>query len=165
MVIRRRRKKREGARFLYSAWDGTQVGFDYDAQDLFNELTDDLVYHGDLNAAMRRLMQQGFEDRAGNRLQGLREMHEHIRERSQEMLDQFDLGGIYDEINESLDDVVAEERDAGDDHAADAADSGDQRATDIAEASAIDKNLQLDMLPPDLAGKVRGLQNYRVGSN
>ena len=43
MVIRRRRKKREGARFLYSAWDGTQVGFDYDAQDLLKELTDDLV--------------------------------------------------------------------------------------------------------------------------
>ena len=165
MVTRRRRKKREGARFLYSAWDGTQVGFDYDAQDLFKELTDDLVYHGDLNAAMRRLMQQGFEDRDGNRLQGLRDMLEQLRERRQEMLDQFDLGGIYDEINESLDDVVAEERDAVDDHAADAADSGDQRATDIAEASAMDKNLQLDMLPSDLAGKVRGLQNYEFVSN
>ena len=165
MVTRRRRKKREGARFLYSAWDGTQVGFDYDAQDLLKELTDDLVYHGDLNAAMRRLMQQGFEDRDGNRLQGLRDMLEQLRERRQEMLDQFDLGGIYDEINESLDDVVAEERDAVDDHAADAADSGDQRAADIAEASATDKNLQLDMLPPDLAGKVRGLQNYEFVSN
>jgi uncharacterized protein with von Willebrand factor type A (vWA) domain len=164
MVIRRRRKKREGARFLYSAWDGTQVGFEYDAQDLFKELTDDLVYHGDLNAAMRRLMQQGFEDRDGNRLQGLRDMLEQLRERRQEMLDQFDLGGIYDEINETLDDVVSEERDAVEDHVADAADSGDQRATDIAQASAVDKNLQLDMLPPDLAGKVRGLQNYEFVS-
>ena len=164
MVIKRRRKKREGARFRYSAWDGTQVGFEYDAQDLFKELTDDLVYHGDLNAAMRRLMQRGFDDRDGNRLQGLRDMLEQLRERRQEMLDQFDLGGIYDEINESLDDVVAEERDAIDDHTDDAADSGDQRAADIAEASALDKNLQLDMLPPDLAGKVRGLQNYEFVS-
>ena len=164
MVIKRRRKKREGARFRYSAWDGTQVGFEYDVQDLFKELTDDLVYHGDLNAAMRRLMQRGFDDRDGNRLQGLRDMLEQLRERRQEMLDQFDLGGIYDEINESLDDVVAEERDAIDDHTGDAADSGDQRAADIAEASALDKNLQLDMLPPDLAGKVRGLQNYEFVS-
>tara|TARA_B100000959_G_C14980805_1_gene623386 strand:+ start:336 stop:2372 length:2037 start_codon:yes stop_codon:yes gene_type:complete len=164
MVIRRRRKKREGARFLYSAWDGTQVGFEYGAQDLFKELTDDLLYHGDLNAAMRRLMQQGFEDRDGNRLQGLRDMLDQLRERRQEMLDQFDLGGIYDEINETLDDVVGEERDAIDDHTADAADSGDQRAADLAEASALNKNLQLDMLPPDLAGKVRGLQNYEFVS-
>ncbi|MED5551151.1 MAG: hypothetical protein VX785_00435 [Actinomycetota bacterium] len=164
MVIRRRRKKREGARFRYSAWDGTQVGFEYGAEDLFKELTDDLLYHGDLNAAMRRLMQQGFEDRDGNRLQGLRDMLDQLRERRQEMLDQFDLGGIYDEINETLDDVVGEERDAIDDHIADAADSGDQRAADIAEASALDKNLQLDMLPPDLAGKVRGLQNYEFVS-
>ncbi len=164
MVIRRRRKKREGARFRYSAWDGTQVGFEYGAEDLFKELTDDLLYHGDLNAAMRRLMQQGFEDRDGNRLQGLRDMLDQLRERRQEMLDQFDLGGIYDEINETLDDVVGEERDAIDDHTADAADSGDQRAADIAEASALDKNLQLDMLPPDLAGKVRGLQNYEFVS-
>jgi hypothetical protein len=44
MVIRRRRKQREGARFRYSAWDGTQAGFDYDAEGLFKELTDDLLY-------------------------------------------------------------------------------------------------------------------------
>ena len=164
MVIRKRNKKREGVRFRYSAWDGTQVGFEYDAQDLFKELTDDLLYHGDLNAAMRRLMQQGFEDRDGNRMQGLRDMLDQLRERREEMLDQFDLGGIYDEINETLDDVVSEERDAIEDHVADAVDSGDQRAGDIAEASSVDKNLQLDMLPPDLAGKVRGLQNYEFVS-
>ena len=164
MVIRRRNRQREGARFRYSAWDGTQVGFEYDAQDLFKELTDDLLYHGDLNAAMRRLMQQGFEDRDGNQLQGLRDMLDRLRERREEMLDQFDLGGIYDEINETLDDVVAEEREAIEDHVAETAASGDQRASDIAEASSIDKNLQLDMLPPDLAGKVKGLQNYEFMS-
>ena len=151
MVIRKRSNKREGSRFRYSAWDGTQVGFEYDAQDLFKELTDDLLYNGDLNAAMRRLMQQGFEDRDGNRMQGLRDMLDQLRERREEMLDQFDLGGIYDEINETLDDVVSEERDAIEDHVGDAADSGDERASEIAGASSVDKNLQLDMLPPDLA--------------
>ena len=42
--------------------------FEHDAQDLFKELTDDLLYHGDLNAAMRRLMQQGFQDRHANQM-------------------------------------------------------------------------------------------------
>ena len=160
MVVKRRSLKREGARFRYSAWDGTQVGFDYDAQDLFKELTDDLLYHGDLNAAMRRLMQQGLQDRDGNSVQGLRDMLEQLRERREEMLDQFELGGIYDEINETLVDVVAEEREAIEDHVADTAQSGDDRANEMAEASSVDKNLQLDMLPSDLAGKVKGLQNY-----
>ena len=88
-----------------------------------------------------------------------------LRERREEMLDQFDLGGIYDEINETLDDVVSEERDAIEDHVGDAADSGDERASEIAGASSVDKNLQLDMLPPDLAGKVRGLQSYEFVSS
>ena len=81
MVIRKRNKKRESTRFRYSAWDGTQVGFEYDAQDLFKELTDDLLYHGDLNAAMRRLMHQGFEDLDGIRMQGLSYMLEQLLER------------------------------------------------------------------------------------
>ena len=44
------------ARFTYSRWDGTQTGFSLDAEGILDELTDDLLYHGDLNAALRRLM-------------------------------------------------------------------------------------------------------------
>ena len=67
------------ARFRYSRWDGTQVGFDLDADALLEEMTDDLLYHGDLNAALRRMMQQGFRDRNDDRLMGLREMLERLR--------------------------------------------------------------------------------------
>ena len=48
-------------RFTYSRWDGTQVGFEFDADDIFGELTDELLYHGDLNQALHRLMQRGFQ--------------------------------------------------------------------------------------------------------
>ena len=65
--------------FRYSRWDGTQTGFDLDAESLLDEMSDDLLYHGDLNAALRRMMQQGFQDRDGNRLQGMREMLEQLR--------------------------------------------------------------------------------------
>ena len=44
------------ARFTYSRWDGTQRGFDLDADALLAEITDDLLYHGDVNAALRRMM-------------------------------------------------------------------------------------------------------------
>ena len=90
-------------------------------------------------------------------------MLDQLRERREEMLDQFDLGGIYDEINETLDDVVAEERDAIEDHVADTAAPGDQRANDIAEASSIDKNLQLTCCPRSRR-QVKGLQSYEFMS-
>ena len=82
------------ARFTYSRWDGTQRGFDLDADGLFDELTDDLLYHGDVNSALRRMMQDGMRDRNGERLQGLRELMEKLRQQRQDRLDQFDLGGV-----------------------------------------------------------------------
>ena len=67
------------SRFTYSRWDGTQVGFELDADSVLEEITDDLLYHGDLNAALRRMMQSEFRDRNGERLQGLRDMLEQLR--------------------------------------------------------------------------------------
>src|SRR4028119_44406 len=93
------------ARFTYSRWDGTQKGFDLDADALFDELNDDLLYHGDINSALRRLMQQGMKDRNGERLQGLRELMDKLRNERQDRLDRFDLGGVYDEIAKELDDI------------------------------------------------------------
>ena len=58
------------ARFTYSRWDGTQTGFEFDADVAFDELTDELLYHGDVNAALRRMMQDGMRDRNGEQLQG-----------------------------------------------------------------------------------------------
>ena len=36
-------------RLSYSRWDGTQVGFDLDADEIMAQMNDDLLYHGDLN--------------------------------------------------------------------------------------------------------------------
>ena len=96
--------------FRYSRWDGTQTGFDLDADSLLDEMGDDLLYHGDLNAALRRMMQQGFRDRNNERLMGLREMLQKLRERRRQELESRDLGGVYDDIAEQLDEVVDMER-------------------------------------------------------
>ena len=47
---RERRTERHGHRVTYSRWDGTQKAFELTADDIFGEITDDLLYHGDLNA-------------------------------------------------------------------------------------------------------------------
>ncbi len=148
------------ARFTYSRWDGSQKGFDLDADALFDELNDDLLYHGDINSALRRLMQQGMNDRNGERMQGLRELMDKLRKERQDRLDRSDLGGVYQEIADELNDIVDEERHAIDNATTEAVHSGDERRAEAAKNSADDRNFRLDMLPNDLAGKVRELSAY-----
>jgi uncharacterized protein with von Willebrand factor type A (vWA) domain len=149
-----------GAHFKYSRWDGSQVGFDLDADALLEEMTDDLLYHGDLNAALRRMLQQGFQDRDGNRLQGMREMLEQLRERRREYLDRYDLGGVYEDIANQLDEIVDQEREGIDRRLDEARSTGDKRREELLEELAQQRREQLDQLPPDLAGRVSDLQEY-----
>jgi len=146
--------------FEYSRWDGTQVGFELDADDVLSEITDDLLYHGDLNQALRRMMQQGFRDRNGERVAGMRELLERLRRRRRDELSRYDLGGVYDDIAERLREVVGMERAGIDQLVDEARRSGDQRRQDITEEVAAERGMQLDLLPPDLAGQVRALQHY-----
>jgi uncharacterized protein with von Willebrand factor type A (vWA) domain len=152
-------------RFTYSRWDGTQVGFELDAERVLEEITDDLLYHGDLNAALRRMMQSGFRDRNGERLQGMRDLLEKLRRKRKDTLEQYDLGGVYDEIAEQLRDVLDTERESLDQIREQARQSGDQRRQELTEQSMDEHQFQLDMLPPDLAGQVRELQEYDFTSN
>ena len=151
-------------RFTYSRWDGTQKGFELDADALFDEITDDLLYHGDLNNALRRLMQQGLRDQNGERIQGLRELLEKLRSQREEIKDRGDLGGVYSEIADELRDIVDEERHAIENQTNEAERSGDERRAELARDAAMERNFRLDMLPHDLAGQVRELQSYDFAS-
>jgi uncharacterized protein with von Willebrand factor type A (vWA) domain len=152
-------------RYTYSRWDGTQTGFDLEASDLFEEMADDLLQNSDLRGALRRLMERGAQDANGERMQGLREMRQRLREARQDMLDRGDLGGVYKEIADELNDIVDEERHAVEQSLADAQKSGDPRRTENAQRTAEDRHFRLDMLPDDLAGKVRELQSYDFESS
>ncbi len=148
------------AHFRYSRWDGTQVGFDFDADDVFAELTDELLFHGDLNQALQRLLQRGFTDRNGERIAGMREMLERLRERRKEMLQRHDLGGPYEDIAERLRGILEQERSGIDELVEEAGRSGDQRRSEITDQVAAERRMALDLLPPDLAGQVQSLQEY-----
>ena len=147
-------------RARYSKWDGSQTGFEMDADDLLAELTDDLLYHGDLNAALRRLLQQGFRDRNDERVSGLKDLLEKLKRRRRDDLERYDLGGVYEDVAERLRDVVDTERQGIESYQREAQASGDQRRAEISEQVAADRRLQLDLLPPDLASTVRELQQY-----
>jgi len=149
-----------GPHFRYSRWDGTQVGFELDAGDVFSEITDDLLYHGDLEAALRRLLQQGFRDRNGEQIEGLRELMEQLRDQRRELLENHDLGGVYDDIAGELREVVDQERAALDDLAREAEESGDARRKELTDEVVAERQMHLDLLSPDLAGMVKDLQEY-----
>ena len=110
--------------YRYARWDGTQVGFELDADDVLSEITDDLLYHGDLNAALRRMLQSGFRDQNGERLAGLRELMEKLRRRRKDELEKYDLGGVYDDIAQELREVIEQERAGIDQLEQEARDSG-----------------------------------------
>lgn len=149
----------------YSRWDGSQVGFDLDAGQLLAELADDLLYSGDVHAALRRMLQQGLRDRNGDRVQGVREALDRLRQARRERLAAHDLGGVYDDIAEALRDVVAMERAALDELVAEARATDDDRRRELTEQAVADKHTQLDLLPPDLAGLVRELERYEFTSS
>jgi hypothetical protein len=60
-------------RVRYSRWDGTQDLGDFDADELLDRMADDLLLDGDLESALRRLLQQGTRDGSkGMRQPGVR---------------------------------------------------------------------------------------------
>ena len=95
-----------GTRFRYSIWDGTQTVSEIDAEDLLDSLSDDLLNFGDLQHAMRNLMQKGAQNLDGEQGQGLRDLLQQLRKQRREQLDRFDLGSIFDDLNEQLDDIL-----------------------------------------------------------
>tara|TARA_B100000809_G_scaffold88316_1_gene86741 strand:+ start:45025 stop:46956 length:1932 start_codon:yes stop_codon:yes gene_type:complete len=125
---------------------------DLDADALFQAMGDELIEHGDPNAALRRILHGGLEV-DGERLQGLREMLERLRQQRQEMLEQHDLGGVYDEIRDALGEVMETERGS--------LDGLEEVGDDVVAESTQRRREQLDLIGHEnLAGQVRGLTDY-----
>ena len=77
--------------FRYSSWDGSQGTESFDPDDLLSALGDDLLNFGDLQHALRNLMQRGVQTPQGDNLQGLRDMLQNLRQQRRDKLDQFDI--------------------------------------------------------------------------
>ncbi len=165
---RRLLRTRHPPRFAYSRWDGTQAGFDLDAESMFEQLADDLLYHGDVNAALRRMMAEGLRDRQGRTIQGIREMLERLRERRRELLKRHDPDGMHGDILDALRDIVRTERRALDDELEQAStlrDAGETRRADFKSGLAKRKKRELEQIPPDLAGQIKAFDRYSFQSD
>ena len=152
-------------RFGYSRWDGTQAGSELGADDVLAEITEDLLYHGELSPALRRLLQSGFRDGTGEQVRGIHELLDRLRRRRREELERHDLGGVYEDVARRLREVVDVERAAIEQLVEQARLSGDQRRQELTEGALAERRFQLDLLPPDLPGRVAALKEYQFTSS
>ena len=67
-------------RYRYSAWNDSLGCFHPDPEDVLDGMADSIIEYGDLRKALRLLMQQGFTDRRGRVLPGLRDIRERLSE-------------------------------------------------------------------------------------
>jgi uncharacterized protein with von Willebrand factor type A (vWA) domain len=152
-------------RFDYSRWDGTQESLVDDTDAVLSQLTDDLLANGDLHEALQRMLNRGWRAPDGTEVQGLRDLLDQLRLEREEQLDRGDLGGAYHEVAEELQEVLAEERAGIDELESEARLSGDERRQQVTDEVASERRMQLDLLPSDLAGMVRSLQEYEFVSS
>src|SRR6187399_1122302 len=96
--------------YRYSRWDGSQQLPPFDADDVLDALSDDVLAEGDVRRALQRLMQRGLRGTRGGDLPGLRRIVERLRDRRQQELEQAHLDGVLDELAERVDKIVEQER-------------------------------------------------------
>jgi uncharacterized protein with von Willebrand factor type A (vWA) domain len=99
-------------RYRYSRWDGTQEVPSLDADKLLHSITDDLMNFGDLQQALRNLLQRGMQGEPGQKFAGLQEMLRRLRQRRRQMLDRYDLTSVIEDIRQRLDEILRTEKSA-----------------------------------------------------
>ena len=96
--------------YRYSEWDGSQDVPPLDPDDVLASITDDLLNFGDLQHALRSLLQRGMRDPLGQRLQGLRQLLQQLRQQRRQMLDHYNLASAFDDIQKRLQEIVPLEK-------------------------------------------------------
>jgi len=89
-------------RYRYSKWDGRQAFADIEADDVLDEAVDDLLQHGDLSWALRRLFEQGMTLRGGRRVEGIRDLIKRLQRMKQEDTGQFDVQSLFAALKQQI---------------------------------------------------------------
>jgi uncharacterized protein with von Willebrand factor type A (vWA) domain len=149
----------------YRRWDGSQESVDLSGKAILDQLSDDLTYHGDLDAALRAMMTEGFVEDDGSSISGLRDLLEQLRAARRAELDRHDPDGVVEAIAAELDEVLAEEHRSLDALERAATGSADEarRATSLGELAS--RRQELDLAPEDLAGQLAALARYSFTSS
>ncbi len=171
--------------YRYSEWDGSQDVGPFDPDDLLAAITDDLLNFGDLEHALRNLLQRGLRSPTGQRIQGLRDLLQQLRQQRRQILDRYNLSSLLEDLQKRLEEALTLEKETVNRRLEEATrqlEGGDsplkpfqeslgppdqqaspeeqQRLAQMLRSIAQKKKDFLDNLPPDLGGQIKELQNY-----
>jgi uncharacterized protein with von Willebrand factor type A (vWA) domain len=172
--------------YRYSEWDGTQEIPPLDPDEILSAITDDLMNFGDLQHALRNLLQRGMRGPMGQRLQGLRDLLQRLRQNRRQMLDRYNLSSLFEDLEKRIQEVLdleqetlrrrleeAERQLQGQPgslqpfhealgHSGQQAQEGDDARNMAQMLKNIVQRKQdyLQNLPQDLGGRIKGLQDY-----
>ncbi len=165
-------------RARYTRWDGSQRLGGMGADELLDALSEDVLAEGDLDDALRRVLEDGLpggRDRAG--LTGLRELLRRLAGRRRDLLDRHGLDDVLGDLRRQLQEITDTERqgierrlaEAGEVPGGAADSQGDEAGTRRAAVDSMRRMLgnlarrhraALDALPEDVGGRIRALQDY-----
>jgi uncharacterized protein with von Willebrand factor type A (vWA) domain len=184
--------------YRYSRWDGTQQVMPFDADAIMEAISEDVLAHGDVQRALEKLMQQGYKFQSGERMPGLRDLLERLKQQRGETLRRNNMDSVVKDIQQRLEKIKETERSGidrrveegkqeleGDDRRP-AGDQGDQGRESgeqgqqgqqsagqnqpsreqremfqkMLENMAQKRKEQLDELPRDIGGQIKGLKEY-----
>ncbi len=157
--------------YRYSEWDGSQEHSKLSADDLMDELGNNLMSYGDLSYSLRLMQQRGFRNGQGRHMPSIQELLEKLRQRKQEQLSRFNLDSVMDDIREKLDAIIKTEREgiekkldetrrrSGDESSGLDPEVRQRLLKTIEDRVAQNLNI-LDNLPPDVGGRIKELTAY-----
>ena len=170
--------------YRYSEWDGSQDVPPLDADDVLASITDDLLSFGDLQHALRNLLQRGMPHPLGQRLQGLRQLLQQLRQQRRQTLDHYNLTSAFEDIQKRLQEIVRLEKETVERRLDEAVrqlegrespfrafqeaiketdaqpGQSDRQFAQMLKDIAEKRREFLENLPEDVGGQVKELQNY-----
>jgi len=96
--------------YRYGRWDGTQTVEPFTVNDLMEHLADRLLERGDLQSALRDMLQRGAQFDSGRRMGSLRDLLDKLRQRRDQQLERYNLGSVMDDIQQKIEAVIKTER-------------------------------------------------------
>src|SRR5262245_59718080 len=131
----------------YSRWQGTNRD-SLDSETVFDQLNDYMNDSGDLQQAMRRLMQKGIK-RGEKQTKGIDDLLSQVAREMRKLYDEYRLQSAMDELQEQLESVVDQERQT--------LEELDQAGQDTQK-----KKQFLNNLPGKVSDAVEKLTSYRI---
>jgi uncharacterized protein with von Willebrand factor type A (vWA) domain len=147
-------------RYRYTRWDSTQSVEGFDADELMEALSDDLMSDGDIWTALQRIARWGLQREDEPGAPGLQSLLQRLRSQRQQELERYNLDSLMEDVRQRVAEVIRAERQGIDRKLNEARDGEDEGLREMLESIATRKGDFLDALPDEPGAAVADLADY-----